>query len=110
MVLPKTEAKSIEERRTEIVSTQDLYLRIEKYYPYETLPELKPHNSRPENLRFFPDGIEILVSCGDSNRFIGRELRPENESPINTKYKFQLIDEIRKTILEYTIDAIKGEF
>jgi len=110
MVLPKTEAKTVDERRNEIVNSKDEYIKVEKYFPYEVFPEIKPHNSKPENLRFFQDGLEVLLSVTDSDRFIGKELRKENQSVIDTRNTFQLIDEKRKRILHYTIDAIKGEY
>ena len=66
MTLQKTQAKSVEERRKEIVSAVDEYTRIERYFAYETLPEVAPYDHRPENIRFFSDGLEFLVSVKDS--------------------------------------------
>lgn len=104
MTLPKTESQTVEERRKEITSTEDEYLRVIKYSEYDQFPEVVPHKNRPENIRFFPDGLEVLVSVSDSDRFVGGL---DNPSPVDTRYTYKLIDETRKKILEYSLDTTK---
>lgn len=105
MVLPNTNAQSVDERRNEIVSSEDEFLKIKKYQEYSEFPEIKPYEENPKNIRFFPDGLEILVSTSPSHRFINGVISKQTTSPIDTSYDFQLIDEKRKKILEYSIDG-----
>lgn len=110
MVLPKTDAKSVEERRNEIIETRDdEYLRIVSYSEFDKLPEVKPYKEKPENIRFFPQGLEVLVKTGHTMRTVGSRLNLE-QSPIDTSYEFHLIDEQKKRILIYSIDAGNEEY
>ena len=106
MALPKTEAKTVEERRDEIVDArhEDSYTRIENYHSYDVFPQLEPHEKKPQNIRFFPDGVEALVSVQDSQKGLS------SGSLVDTTFRFLLIDQGRKMILEYSIDAPKSEF
>lgn len=110
MALPKTEAKNIEDRRNEIAAIRgDEFFRVRNYRSYETMPEVKPYKEKPENIRFFQDGVEVLIAIEDSMRAIGTS-RTLSISPMDTRYVFQLIDENKKRVLEYSIDASKDEF
>lgn len=110
MTLPKTKAKSVEERRDELVSSvDDEFLRIVSYRSYENLPEVKPHLRKPENIRFYPGGVEVLVGFENSNRIINNPKTLEN-SPIDTTFVFLLIDESRKRVYEYSIDAQRNDY
>lgn len=113
-MLPKTQAKTVEERISELVGkTNDKYLHINSYRAYNEFPEVKPFRGKPDNIRLYTDGVEFLVNCTTSDRIIsiGDPNRGNIEaSPMNTSYIFQLIDENRKRILEYSIDAQDGEY
>ena len=112
-MLPSTKAQNVEERRDELVKrTNDEYFKIVSYTEYDKFPEVKLYNEKAENIRFFPDGLEVLVRIGISNRVIRRGGGEGNieQSPVDTTHTFQLIDEKRKKILEYSIDGIKGEY
>ncbi len=110
MSLPETQAKSVEERRNEIVGTKDdEFLRIVSYGTYDSFPEIKPYKGRPENIRFLKDGVESLIEVTNSDRVVG-STRTLEGSPIDTTYVFHLIDENARRILKYSIDAIKDEY
>jgi len=115
-MLPKTQAKSVEERRDEIVGTkEDEFLKVVSYTAYDKFPEVKIYKEKPENIRFYSDGLEVLVNITSSNRAIATfnpigTLATLDHSPISISYIFQLIDERKQRILQYTIDAQKGEY
>jgi len=110
MALPKTKAKTVEERRKEIVGTKDNeYLKVVSYTEYSALPEVKPYKAKPENIRFLKDGLETLVGIASSNRAVATP-RALEHSPIDTTYEFMLIDEGKKRILKYQIDGTSKEF
>ncbi|MBS3081236.1 hypothetical protein J4221_07235 [Candidatus Pacearchaeota archaeon] len=115
-MLPKTQAKSVEERRDEIVGTRgDEFLKVVSYKAYDKFPEVKIYKGKPENIRFYSDGLEVLVDVTSSNRAIATfnsigSLATLDHSPISMSYIFQLIDERKQRILQYTIDAQEGEY
>lgn len=104
-----SKATTVAERRVELTEIRDNpYLSIVSYAQYSEMPEIKPLDSRPENIFFYPDGLEALISSEPSRRVIvtnaGKVTMKIDESPVNKRYTFVLVDEVNKKILTYTID------
>ena len=95
MTLQKTDAKNIEERMKEVIKSNSNI--VINYKGYDTLPEIKPFGGLSENIRFYSDGLEILVDV-DHNR-TGTIRHDTN--------KVQLINEIRKGVLTYSFNEQK---
>ncbi len=86
-------------------------LQIE-VYGFELPKEIYIHKHKIENIRSFPDGLEVLTK----HEFVPRETialggtsefdNPQYKSPTPANsYHLKVIDESRKRILEYSIQC-----
>jgi hypothetical protein len=104
MSLPKTETKTAQARIEEILNSKDPNLRIGGRGPREeVISKTNPYNGRPENLRVFSDGEEIMLGPNFPSR-----CTEFPRGPIG--YGFAVTNSRTGYCLFYIIEADNGSF
>lgn len=93
-MLPATSVETIKERKKEILSSNGL--RVKRCSSFDNF-EVNPYNGDPTNIRFYNDGVEVLVK--EESILGGREEFSESR-----RQHIYLVDLEQKTILEYSLE------
>ncbi len=109
-----TRAKTAEKRRLELGNpkyAKKHAIHIRKVYRYDGLPEIKPTDlGKPENIRFFKDGIEAIVKFSADFESEGTNYTLLVLEEKKTNCRFLLLNNFCCVIQEVRELDIKAEF